>query len=1057
MKNLQLYCAPPKQFYFFERRLQNRTNDAIVLLPVNRAVRILKQRLLDASPTGALPDPLIFTFDQLLLDLYNSLPGAKRVLSAGMLQILIESLLEKNATGLLYFLKGEHITAGLVRRVSDTVRELRRFGYDSAEFAQIKMDEKNAQPLKYSDFEILLQALDEALGETLIDEPFAKHTAASLLTEELFKRKFPRVKEVFISGYGLFTPAMFTFIEKFSAWMPLHIKIEYSAENPALFQHTHEAWLRLKTMGAEEHDTMQDSFFASTLFRRDKETILKKDQKERISVQTVQDRKTEVEFIAAKIRQLYQTEKIAPARMAVTFANLEQYVPIIQQVFRRFQIPFNLSTGFALNQSPLIKLFMQPLRLAASGCEWEALLGFLNNPLFQFREMNYKQLNALLAEKRLTRLTPGWSDFLLKSAVFLHLKPQQQNEIQWQIEHIEEVLGLLCSFPKQASVTGYRQAFIKLLNDLNLLRWYEIPNPYLSERQKEMEFRAFNRFMKVLDQLVWMAARVTEDKPVALTRFIRYLDSATEEALYNLTEWQEYGVQIMPRLEVQALEAQVLFLGGLTDGVFPRASTKDVFFSDAVREKMGLAATEELLSQDRFIFYSLLDASSQKLILTYPKYEEEHALVPSTFISDLAEAVETDRKEEFPAPAFTLNESRLWENVGRHIQQYKFEEAQQEVRLLTALDGNSRGVFKELFQKTVLTAQRSFSAAFSRYEGVLSDNPAIVQALTKRYGNREWSASRLETYAFCPMRYFMEYLLNVEEWESAEAELTSLERGSAIHDILYEFYRQLKEDGRQAQPLSNRALLFEIAEAVFERLPFSGFFWELEKKKYFGSQNNPGLLQVFLETDQSHIDEENFIPAYFEYEFGKAAGNEIILKNDSDSLKLRGRIDRIDTKNGRQAEIIDYKTGTGAAGKSPKETLKGLSVQLPLYMLALTEDRPELEVDSAVYYVVKDAEHCERKMFLADARAFGMEKGKKAAFLPNNYLKDDDGNLLTLHDLLQIALQKAIENVSDLQQGIFRHTREPESDLCTRFCPYRRVCQKQMGKIQRADAAKAEE
>ena len=1051
MKNLQLYCAPPNQFYFFEQQLRNRTNDYIAILPVNRAVRILKQRLLDVSQSGALLEPHIFTFDQLLLKLYTTLPGAKRVLTADMFQIMIESLLEKTAGNLPYFLKSKHITSGLVRKVSDAVSELRRFGYDSTEFAQIKIDEKNTQPLKYSDFEILLQALDETLGEQLIDEPFAKHRAAARLTEEIFKTKFPRVTEIFISGYGLFTPAMFTFIETLSGWLPLHIKLEYSVENPALFQQTHNAYLRLKSMGAEERNTMQQSAFAQVLFRRDTESAQKTNQQERITVQSLPDRKAEVEFIAAQIRQLYQKEKISPARMAVTFANLERYVPLIQQIFRRFQIPFNLSTGFALNQSPLIKLFLQPLRLAASGCEWEQVLGFLNNPLLPTQEINFSLLNTLLAEQRITRLLPGWTKYLYENAAFKRLKAQQQEQVQTQIERIGEVLNLLCAFPKQASITEFRQFFIKLLADLKLLHWYEIPNPHVSERQKEMEFRAFNRFMKILDQLVWMTARLTADQSLSLTRFIQYLDSATENALYNVTEWQEYGVQIMPRLEVQALEAEILFLGGLNDGVFPRASAKDVFFSDAVREKMGLAATEELLSQDRFIFYSLLDASSKKLFLTYPKYEEERALVPSTFLSDLNDVSVIYSEETASAADFTLNENRLWENLGLNIQQFQFEKAQHALYLLAGLEGNSISLFRNLFQRITLTAQRAFATEFSRFEGMLSENRKIVQALTKHNQNREWSASRLETYAFCPMRYFMDHILNVAEWESAEADLTSLERGSAVHDILYEFYKQLKENGQLAKPLKNRTLLVQIAEDVFSRLPFSGFFWELEKEKYFGNPNNPGLFDVFLETDQKHIDEDSFVPTLFEYEFGNASGREIVLKHNSDSLKLRGRIDRVDTKAGRQAEIIDYKTGTGAAGKTAKETLKGLSVQLPLYMLALAEARPELEVDSAVYYVVKDAKHCERKIFLADARAFGMDQGKSTAFLPNRYLKDDDGNLLRLKDLLQIALEKAVANVQALQQGVFRHTREPESTLCTQYCPYKRICQKQTGKILKAD------
>ena len=101
----------------------------------------------------------------------------------------------------------------------------------------------------------------------------------------------------------------------------------------------------------------------------------------------------------------------------------------------------------------------------------------------------------------------------------------------------------------------------------------------------------------------------------------------------------------MPRLEIQALDFDVLFIGGLIDGEFPRASAKDIFFSDPVREKIGLVAAEELLDQDRFIFYCLLDSSANKVMLTYPRFEGDRALVPSTFLADL-EAIAGITKHE---------------------------------------------------------------------------------------------------------------------------------------------------------------------------------------------------------------------------------------------------------------------------------------------------------------------------------------------------------------------------------------------------------------------------
>ena len=139
--------------------------------------------------------------------------------------------------------------------------------------------------------------------------------------------------------------------------------------------------------------------------------------------------------------------------------------------------------------------------------------------------------------------------------------------------------------------------------------------------------------MKLFDKFVWSFTRIDPNKEISLIDFIRYLQSQVNNAVYSLSEKTDFGVQINPRLEIQALEYDVLIVGGLIDGEFPRESVKDVFFNDPVRKKMGLVATENLLDQDRFIFYSLLDSRAKKVYLTYPKYEQDRMLPASTFIS----------------------------------------------------------------------------------------------------------------------------------------------------------------------------------------------------------------------------------------------------------------------------------------------------------------------------------------------------------------------------------------------------------------------------------------
>ena len=76
-------------------------------------------------------------------------------------------------------------------------------------------------------------------------------------------------------------------------------------------------------------------------------------------------------------------------------------------------------------------------------------------------------------------------------------------------------------------------------------------------------------------------------------------------------------------------------------------------------------------------------------------------------------------------------------------------------------------------------------------------------------------------------------------------------------------------------------------------------------------------------------------PLNVEWRFGDRHGNSVTLGlDDGREVRFAGRLDRVDsTPSG--ARVIDYKTG---AGSTERQRLKdGLSVQLPLYQLAVRQ------------------------------------------------------------------------------------------------------------------------
>ena len=161
-------------------------------------------------------------------------------------------------------------------------------------------------------------------------------------------------------------------------------------------------------------------------------------------------------------------------------------------------------------------------------------------------------------------------------------------------------------------------------------------------------------------------------------------------------------------------------------------------------------------------------------------------------------------------------------------------------------------------------------------------------------------------------------------------------------------------------------------------------------------------------------------------------------------INLPARIDKDQKGN---ALIFDYKTGVQAANVKAQQVLSGLMFQLPFYLQAYNELNPESNAVYGGYYLVKDAENCSRNDVIADKAALPFISDRSQAALPNKRIVDDEGKMFSLEELLDHSLSIAIRKANELQQGIFRHTRFPDEVVCQQYCEFRRMCQKNVGKL----------
>lgn len=166
------------------------------------------------------------------------------------------------------------------------------------------------------------------------------------------------------------------------------------------------------------------------------------------------------------------------------------------------------------------------------------------------------------------------------------------------------------------------------------------------------------------------------------------------------------------------------------------------------------------------------------------------------------------------------------------------------------------------------------------------------------------SYSQIEAFALCPLHYKLRYILGIPT-----APTPALSFGNSVHAALREFY----EMHAQGEKVSKK-LLLELLERHWIREGYAGKSYENEMKKrgarylseYFEGTFDPKRKTIALEQPFT-----------------------VPITAEGKTLKIGGKIDRIDELADGKIEIIDYKTG-----RMPTRREMDASLQLSMYAIA---------------------------------------------------------------------------------------------------------------------------
>lgn len=676
----------------------------------------------------------------------------------------------------------------------------------------------------------------------------------------------------------------------------------------------------------------------------------------------------------------------------------EEYHDLLKVTAFEFGIPLLFSYREKLGQQPAILALLNLLQLPLEEFKRRMLLDVIRSPYFDLTVFGLHVEDALTLEliSRKELIMSGWERW---QQVLTQLQdvPIQQDDLFEE----ESILNFdLLDAATAERLLGGLNNLAALFQDgadgQALTFWVD----WLKTLLESVNFLSQNagsgkELIKALDELV-MVENEMGTSLLGYAQFVQEITAVLQMKPVRVNSERMAAIQVLRIAEARAQRFACVVVHGLAEGVLPRIEREDPFLPEDFRAGLGL----ELQLQRHQVgqFFQLITRADQALLVTRPYLNDKgETLDPSPYWNELAACVHKDNIETIrPAQKRPLNEAAslaealFWSGLYGYDTGTIFHSAlQRETRLLQ----QQRQVYHDR-QKTTQQGE---------YEGNLG---SLIPPLDVIFTYHSvWSASRLEAYLACPMRFWVNYGLNARELPPPEPGVLPNQTGSILHEILEKVYRD-SGNGDVETILEN---LPNVANEVFRQAPKKYSFepsmlWEIQQEEWL-----PALQQTIRGLASSE-----WMPFCYEQKFGSDGLPALeIVSTAGKTIRIQGTIDRIDCNSNGQIRVIDYKTG--ASHLDGKDLLIGNRIQLPIYARAASDSLKLGEVVEGFYWAILIGKESQLKL---SSFEFDTYSGPPAA---------------------QMVLEGHLEKIlNGIENGRFSPT--PPPDNCPEYCAAKGWC-----------------
>ena len=312
------------------------------------------------------------------------------------------------------------------------------------------------------------------------------------------------------------------------------------------------------------------------------------------------------------------------------------------------------------------------------------------------------------------------------------------------------------------------------------------------------------------------------------------------------------GLQIMGVLETRALDFDRLIILSMNEGIFPKKKAANSFIPYNLRRGFGLPTYEHQDSVWAYHFYRLI-------------YRASHV---SLLYDTRSNGLQTGEVSRFV-----------------HQLHYHYEEPIQ----------NKLVIYNVSSSKTP-------ALQVAKTEKVINSLAAY-----RKGGARAISASAVNTYLDCPLKFYFSVVEGIQEEEEVNETIESNVFGSILHKVMEELY----------QPFCGKMVTADLLKAIRKDTPaltgaiargFAEVFFKTDIVRPLTGQNF--LIGEMIRKYVEKVLERDSKLTPFRYIESEKKIKRLFPLTDKSEIQLKGFIDRIDEVRDA-VRIIDYKSGSG--------------------------------------------------------------------------------------------------------------------------------------------------